>query len=668
MAIDNHQHRNDMKKYILLLLLAVCTQFSAEGFGKDSIMKGTAQLNGKNISIWINITEEGTAEIGNGRNAAISQYAEGKLVIPANIVDETEKRRYRVTKVGNFAFSLCSRLTEVVLEEGITAIGEQAFSGCNGLKTVRCPASLTTIGRGAFMGCKNLKHDRLPENLSTMGQDAFVGNQFVDHQMLLPQGVTTIPSAAFEACNLKVVVLPSTLTNIEDEAFAQTGDCDFYRFDGTDAPTIADNSISAAGHWWATKPQIYGKNSFCNGLLPIRAMVQESEFTTENITYQMVQTGEYPGVFSVSAHRKSGESDWDSELKDLKTTVLHPSFPGQWKPEFKVLGIGPNFFSGSGIEKLHHIVLPASIEADQAQGAFAQCKALVSLDLSAMKPLSKEESDALLVGIPDNAVVYLPKGQTQEHRAYNAVLTQEDGQRRTSHLRISLNEAFDDLALAGNIDYRLPYSFLAEKATFYRSSFQNKKMETLVLPFTAQAHGKAFAFDRQQEETGGKKTMIFTKKEELQAHTPYLYKSDGTEISAENVMVNTPATETNLSEETNLYGSYTTGKVKALAAKQALNGAVFTFNTTGNKGNGAFEQADDNTEIIPFQAFFHFNDLHIGQKLRFLLEGEETTGIQNPTETENRNDALWFNLQGMKLNAQPRKGIYLQKGRKLLAR
>ena len=133
-------------------------------------------------------------------------------------------------------------------------------------------------------------------------------------------------------------------------------------------------------------------------------------------------------------------------------------------------------------------------------------------------------------------------------------------------------------------------------------------------------------------------------------------------------MVNTPATETNLSEEINLYGSYTTGKVKALAAKQALNGAVFTFNTTGNKGNGAFEQADDNTEIIPFQAFFHFNDLHVGQKLRFLLEGEETTGIQNPTETENRNDALWFNLQGMKLNAQPRKGIYLQKGRKLLAR
>ena len=348
--------------------------------------------------------------------------------------------------------------------------------------------------------------------------------------------------------------------------------------------------------------------------------------------------------------------------------MLHPSFPGQWKPEFKVIGIDPNFFSGSGIEKLHHIVLPASIEATQAQGAFAQCKALVSLDLSAMKPLSKEESDALLVGIPDNAVVYLPKGQTQEHRAYNAVLTQEDGQRRTSHLRISLNEAFDDLALAGNLDYRLPYSFVAEKATFYRSSFQNKKMETLVLPFTAQAHGKAFAFDRQQEETGGEKTMIFTKKEELQAHTPYLYKSDGTEISAENVMVNTPATGTNLSEETNLYGSYTTGKVRALAAKQALNGAIFTFNTTGNKGNGAFEQADDNTEIIPFQAFFHFNDLHVGQKLRFLLEGEETTGIQNPTETENRNDALWFNLQGMKLNAQPRKGIYLQKGRKLLAR
>ena len=216
-----------MKKYILLLLIAVCTQLSAFALDKETLIKGTAKLDGVDIPIWFNIIGDGIAEIGNGKNAAISQYAEGKLIIPASIKSGTEQRNYKVIKVANFAFSLCSKLTEVVLEDGITEIGEQAFSGCNNLQKIDYPTSLTTIGRGAFMGCKYLKHADLPQNLVSIGQEAFAENLFVDNKILLPKKVTTIPVAAFADCKLQVVVLPPALTSIEEDAFAKAEDCDF---------------------------------------------------------------------------------------------------------------------------------------------------------------------------------------------------------------------------------------------------------------------------------------------------------------------------------------------------------------------------------------------------------------------------------------------------------
>ena len=76
---------NNMRKYIILLLLAICTQLSADVLGKDTNIKGTAKLNGKDVPMWFNVTGTDVVEVGNGKNAAISQYSEGKLVVPANI-------------------------------------------------------------------------------------------------------------------------------------------------------------------------------------------------------------------------------------------------------------------------------------------------------------------------------------------------------------------------------------------------------------------------------------------------------------------------------------------------------------------------------------------------------------------------------------------------------
>jgi len=462
-----------------------------------------------------------------------------------------------------------------------------------------------------------------------------------------------------------MAILPPTLQSIEEDAFRGASSCDFYMFDGNTIPSVHNKGVNAASHWYVSKPQNYVQKTYCNGLLPISAMVPQDEFVADYLTYRIVQAGQYPGVFTASAYKKSDKKPWTSEFKDLKAAVHNPTFAGKWKPEYRINGIDANFFTGNDIVKLHHIALPASIEPAQSTNAFAQCKALVSLDLSAMSPLSQAESDALLSGLPEFTIVYAPKAQAQEHRAANTVLTNKDGQRHTSLYKMQLDENFNALALQGNLAYRLPYSFEAKRATFFRSSFKNKKKETLVLPFAAKPRGKAFAFDGMDKQAGANTTLKFAKKDELQANTPYIYTSDGTEIWAENVVVN-PQNSTNSPTKDGLFGVYKADLVKALAAAQQLNGAVYTLNAEGNKGNATFVQATDETKLTPFHAFLHLSDMLVGANLKLVFEGEATTGIEKVANDADNEDNTWYNLQGIKCNSKPQKGIYIRNGKKVV--
>ena len=56
-----------------------------------------------------------------------------------------------VTGIGDFAFE-SSKLTTVVIPEGVTSIGFGAFTGNSKLTDVVIPEGVTSIGKGAFVG------------------------------------------------------------------------------------------------------------------------------------------------------------------------------------------------------------------------------------------------------------------------------------------------------------------------------------------------------------------------------------------------------------------------------------------------------------------------------------------------------------------------------------
>lgn len=72
-----------------------------------------------------------------------------------------------VTVIDGMTFGNCTSLTSVKLSEGLTRIGDQTFGRCNALETIEIPASLTSIGNNAFKNCAKLRSIRCYANSST---------------------------------------------------------------------------------------------------------------------------------------------------------------------------------------------------------------------------------------------------------------------------------------------------------------------------------------------------------------------------------------------------------------------------------------------------------------------------------------------------------------------
>lgn len=142
----------------------------------------------------------------------------GIVIIPEEVV--YEKTKYKVIKIGNtsklnnvsditflslpgsikeitpYAFSDCSKLREVKINEGITRLSKDMFSGCTALDSVSLPSGLETLGAYAFSGCTSLRHIKLPSGLETLGTEVFSGCTSLRH-IKLPKGLCTINAGAF---------------------------------------------------------------------------------------------------------------------------------------------------------------------------------------------------------------------------------------------------------------------------------------------------------------------------------------------------------------------------------------------------------------------------------------------------------------------------------------
>ncbi len=78
--------------------------------------------------------------------------------------------QYHIKWIDDGAFLNCYNLTTVVLHSGLLSIGNNAFEGCNKLSSATIPDGVESIGNEAFYRC-DLKELVLPSSLKTIGGD-----------------------------------------------------------------------------------------------------------------------------------------------------------------------------------------------------------------------------------------------------------------------------------------------------------------------------------------------------------------------------------------------------------------------------------------------------------------------------------------------------------------
>lgn len=105
----------------------------------------------------------------------------------------------------------------VTIKEGTTAIAGGAFDEFYGLTSVSMPDSLVYIGNDAFRYC-SLTDVKWSNNIKIIGEHAFYSNEMKN--VVLPNTVTRIEDNAFDCCSsLESITLPDTLEYLGKAAF-----------------------------------------------------------------------------------------------------------------------------------------------------------------------------------------------------------------------------------------------------------------------------------------------------------------------------------------------------------------------------------------------------------------------------------------------------------------
>ena len=164
------------------------------------------------ISYHLLSAEELTVEVVAGD----AQYS-GEVTIPATVTYDGIS--YRVTTVGEGAFSGCENLSFITLPEKLISVGNNAFYECRGLSSISLPEGIITIGENAFCRCESLTSIEIPDGVKKIGQGTFSDCKSLTI-VTIPNNVTLIENAAFTGCSSLVSInIPEGIEKINGSTF-----------------------------------------------------------------------------------------------------------------------------------------------------------------------------------------------------------------------------------------------------------------------------------------------------------------------------------------------------------------------------------------------------------------------------------------------------------------
>lgn len=166
-----------------------------------------------------------------------------------------------VTRIEDYAFAGCGRLTGVTIPDSVTSIEYGAFGYCTLLPAIAIPGSVTNISGAAFESCTSLTRVTIPDSITCISAFTFSSCTSLTN-VTMTNSIASIWDYAFVDCSsLPSVTIPGSVTGIGDEVFYGCTALSTLYFKGN-APTL--DSSGNIGADFATIYYLFGTTGWTN--------------------------------------------------------------------------------------------------------------------------------------------------------------------------------------------------------------------------------------------------------------------------------------------------------------------------------------------------------------------------------------------------------------------
>ena len=262
------------------------------------------------------------------------------------------------------------------------------------------------------------------------------------------------------------------------------------------------------------------------------------------------------------------------------------------------------------------------------------------------------------LGLPDHALLYMPKGCTKDNYGYtNVVFTDDDDVRTCTHFHFPRNK-----------DYCVPWDFTADKVSAYPSLAKDDWAYSVCLPYGQPLPEGASFYTLKSRGADGKMDDVCFEQTDgpLEAGVPYLVVvSDVAELTLQHQgTISIPDTEgaEALLQTVSVNGVTLHGTFQRINYNEASEGNFYVLQTENlwKRVGGGYTQVG----VPPFRTYLTFDDTEASSVYIGLIDDSDTITLPVASPANDSAANAWHTLQGQRLPSAPSQpGIYIHQGK-----